>query len=881
MQGSGDEKEKNGTPPATDAAARKRTVSISADELLKLREMAAPVYDESMFKTVEDNPPKIDPAEMAPERAEATQARRTRAMDNENLPRAWRFLFESRYRIGKEIGRGGMGVVHEAFDRSVGRFVAIKLLKDPQKKDKRDLMKLVREIQITGQLEHPNIMPIYDVGVLQDNRLFFVMKYIRGKNLLDIVLEMASGNRQVEENYPLRKLVTIFYNVCQAVEFAHSKGVIHRDLKVENVMVGDHGEVLVLDWGLAMIKDFFDSDDSEQIVVRSPEKMVRAISVGKTSNGSVIGTPCYLSPEQARGLVKEVDELTDIFCLGGTLYELLTLTPPYIGADAREVIDRAKLGKVELPSSRAYDRLVPLELELICLKAMAPEKKNRYQSVQELMRDINRYLEGAAEKERREKASEEALSGGLDKLADYYVVKSKYNDLKKETMRLELNARKGGVSYEEKEILWDSQDKLQKLSLEKTALFGQVLRSLQNAFTLNPQNQSPRKALFDVYYDCYIEAENESRLEDALFYKSMLELYADETTIWRLDGIGEVDLQSEPPGAGVTIEPLAEKRMRLLPTGERYEAGETPCKIKLKRGHYVITIKSRGCADAIYPVFVERSKKFQIISKLLPESDVLPGFALVPAGESTLGGEDDGTFGALPKHALYIPDFCIQKLPVTMSEYAEFINDSASTMSEEQLLDALPQVLGANRPFFKKYDDGKWNVVDVDDDGDRYSPQWPVFGVTFNHALAYARWRSIKDGVDYRLPRYLEREKAGRGCDGRLYPWGNKFDPEFCHMRFSRHKTSKPQPQDVGANENDKSPYGVYDLSGNIRNWCDSWFDSDKTARVIRGGSWSLYDMFCRLKCRASAKPNARDVNTGFRLAYSPPLKKTIRNVPL
>ena len=255
----------------------------------------------------------------------------------------------TKYVLVEELGRGGMGAVYLAEDRELDRLVAIKVLNTPEATD--DLRaRMIREAQIIARLEHPGIVPVHDAGTLPDGRIFYAMKYVRGSRLDEYAAQGVSLNDR------LRK----FQSVCDAVAFAHAHGVIHRDLKPQNIMIGSFGEVLVMDWGVAKIRD-----DARQAAVYN------------TSDGTVIGTRDYMSPEQARGEV-EIDERADVYSLGVLLKFLLT--------------DQ----KVSRPARAIYS------------KAMAREPDERYASASELSADIGHLLDAERVSAYRESVPERA-----------------------------------------------------------------------------------------------------------------------------------------------------------------------------------------------------------------------------------------------------------------------------------------------------------------------------------------------------------------------------------------------------------------------------------------------------------------------------------------
>jgi serine/threonine protein kinase len=318
----------------------------------------------------------------------------------------------SAYRLGGEIARGGMGAVVRAVDRDIRREVAVKFLLDQSDEGQR--ARFLEEARVTGQLEHPNIVPIHQVGVHADGRCFFSMKMVKGRSLADILKEQ--GKERGAGAYTLVRLLGVFTGICNALGYAHSRQVIHRDLKPANVMVGDFGEVYVMDWGLAkLLGSDAGSTEREPALLGEASRgapsdatAVRNADGGLTQAGAVMGTPSYMPPEQATG--QAVDQRSDIYSLGAILYEILTLTPPVVGSDPLAILMRVAEGDIEPPAKRSPQRArqgwVPPELSAIALKALARAPGDRYQSVEALRRDVELFLEGRSVSAKRDSAWE-------------------------------------------------------------------------------------------------------------------------------------------------------------------------------------------------------------------------------------------------------------------------------------------------------------------------------------------------------------------------------------------------------------------------------------------------------------------------------------------
>jgi eukaryotic-like serine/threonine-protein kinase len=318
-----------------------------------------------------------------------------------------------KYILEDKVAQGGMGAIYRAFDQGLKRRNAIKVVLSEVMQRPELLARFVEEARITGQLEHPNIIPVHDIGVMAENKLYFSMKFIQGEELGMILKRLRSKDERYLKKYSLYSLLTIFRKVCDAVAFAHSKGIIHRDIKPDNIMIGDYGEVLLVDWGLAKRADEPEASASkagERTAMLNLLKTDLSLSATlKTRDGVIKGTPAYMAPEQAKGSNDRINHLTDVFLLGATLYTVATLQAPFTGDDIYEMVINAENGNFQHPALRAPDRQIPDELCRIILKAMAFEPDERYQSVAELSHDLDALLEGRAHSERKRFAPGEYL----------------------------------------------------------------------------------------------------------------------------------------------------------------------------------------------------------------------------------------------------------------------------------------------------------------------------------------------------------------------------------------------------------------------------------------------------------------------------------------
>jgi len=272
-------------------------------------------------------------------------------------------LTGTRYRLLGQVARGGMGVVYAAEDQDLQRRVALKVLEVPGSQGEL-AHRLLREARVLARLEHPGIVPVHDVGTLPDGRVFYTMKFVEGQQLDKYIESVTSSPDRLR----------IFLRICDAVAFAHARGVLHRDLKPANVMVGSFGEVLVMDWGLAKILAAPNDPAPQTQHLPASDRVNAAADISVlTDHGRIMGTPGYMSPEQARGEVEVLDARSDIFSLGALLRFLLS-------------------HRLATPSPGQRERA----LEAICIKACAQGREDRYATVQELASDISRFLDGLA-----------------------------------------------------------------------------------------------------------------------------------------------------------------------------------------------------------------------------------------------------------------------------------------------------------------------------------------------------------------------------------------------------------------------------------------------------------------------------------------------------
>lgn len=305
-----------------------------------------------------------------------------------------------RFEIRRPLDRGGLGIVSVAFDKELSREVALKEIRTDCADDDRFRQKFLLEAEVTGGLEHPSIVPVYGLGSYADGRPYYAMRLIKGDNLKGHIKQFHQNVERGSESFDgagLRKLLRRFLDVCEAIDYAHARGVLHRDLKPGNVMLGKYGETLVVDWGLAKVR-VSKKDASEEAIaevtipLNSEAPLIPSGSAqDETRQGSIIGTAAYAPPEQLTGDIRNTDVRADVYGLGAVLYELLTGRAPGVGNTLEEVMKNVVRGNV--PSPRSIQARIPRPLEAICLKAIATNPLHRYSKASLLRDETERWLD--------------------------------------------------------------------------------------------------------------------------------------------------------------------------------------------------------------------------------------------------------------------------------------------------------------------------------------------------------------------------------------------------------------------------------------------------------------------------------------------------------
>lgn len=758
----------------------------------------------------------------------------------------------SRYEMGDLLGQGGGGRVIRAYDHVLGRQVAMKMLRSHAQKDPVALERFVSEAQTTSRLSHPNIMPVYDFGTLSTGEVYYTMREVRNRSLRSLIDQLKTG----EEDEDIQGLVSVMFilqQVCLAIHYAHAQGVVHRDLKPDNIMLGEYGEVLVVDWGLA--KRFGDQEESNA--------------------SHTLGTPSYMPPEQARGELDSVDHQSDVYSLGAVLYELLTVAPPFTGESPLEVMWQVVDSTLIHPSLRAPERDIPEALEQICLRAMAKRKHMRFVSAKAMHDAIGQWIAGI-----RPRAAQDQTTEGMSWTQRFSIVHHEIDSLKVKVEQV-ASEFQGWEPIEQKSNLWRLEDLLKQATIERAESYGQAFTHFTRALTLDPENIEAKRGLADLAWMRFQQAEQEADISNVVYARQLLERY-DEGHRYAEHLSEQVSLHIKAdvgePSAEIQVYPWTSHNRRLRRGKVIVDATLPVLQNPIPVGSYNVRVKWKNGATHNIPITLNRGEECQLTLKA-PRTKKRSKFVYVAQGRYISGG-DLKSFDPKPKAHIDLKSVFIGVYPVTFREYLLWL-DAIQSSNPPGALKRAPQARNGDG-LYVRFDSSlqRWVPDDILIEGPlrKVYPkgeghEWdiPIIGISYEDAQAYVRWRGEQDGVAYRLPTVQEMEKASRGTDGRFYPWGNHFDPTFCCMRFSRKEIAQLEP--IGAFGADVSPYGVRDVAGGVRDWCASELTSPN-AHVF-GGSWNQDQVACRLASRMRVIKQVRSVSIGFRLAYDdePPTK--------
>ncbi len=795
-------------------------------------------------------------------------------------------VFAERYEDLGCIGMGGMGEVRRVYDRLLQRTLAVKLLRWDNIDDLDARARFMAEAQVNAQLQHPGVVAVHEQGVLPDGRPWFTMREVRGRTLAEAI---RAAHRDAAGAPTIRRLIELVARVCRTVAYAHAKGVVHRDIKPANIMLGEFGEVLIMDWGIARVGSTPAArpDSLPPEAVGAPVRRSASLS-GETRNGRIMGTPAYMSPEQARGDHAAVGPATDVYALGAVLYHVLTGSPPYAGRSER-VIAQVLSGPPPGIDEVRPAELGPAPADLVALCATAMHRVHGERpSAEGLAAAIEGWLDGVL-KTTRARAIVAEADGMLPQIE---ALRAEVDALRRRATAI-LEPLPDHAPVEQKRPGWDLEDAAREKAQQAELTEVRMLQTLRSALHVMPELPEAHQRLAAYYKRRLLAAEHQRDAHTAQICEELVRTHDRGQLCTWLAGDGRLTLVTDPPGAKVTAYRYVERGRRLEEVFEA-DLGHTPLReVTLARGSHLLVIERDGCAPVRYPVDIGRGRHWDGIP---PDGDMPSAITLprlvelgpddiyVPAGWCVLGGDDDAA-DALSRRRSWLDGYVIRRFPVTNAEYLAFVNDLQASSGLEAARSRLPHEMAQSagsdpQPIYARGVDGSFEAG-VDCRGWQWQSDWPVVDVDWFDATAFARWHAQRSGKPWRLCHGVEHEKAARGVDGRLLPWGDHFENTWANVLNS--SAGAPRLAAVGAYEKDVSVYGVHDVVGNVRVWCGGlyrrtgdvedggrWQPSPSRGdapREIRGGCWHSSSYFGRCAGRLGATPDVRYAVLGFRIA--------------
>ncbi|HTJ41869.1 MAG TPA: protein kinase, partial [Kofleriaceae bacterium] len=589
-----------------------------------------------------------------------------------------------RYERRELLGIGGLGQVTACFDAVLGRRVAVKVARTDQDPTAEQILE--REARIIALLEHPNIMPVYDAGSQPGVGPYYVMRLVDQASLDKVLEKIARGDAAAKEEYGLKRLLRFFVQICHAVDYAHARGVIHCDLKPANVLLGEFGEVLVVDWGLAYSRKYPD--------------------------GPRGGTPGFMAPEQVDRARREFDARTDVFALGVILYMILCLRPPFAapgGADVTTMSPAERYKPAKRPSEIAPHAGIPREVEDAAMKALALVADDRYPTARALADDIDAWLEGRREAERRRAAADDATAQGDELAARVEELEESLRE-HAEQLASQRAVTAPWVGADEKQPLWDLEDMRAVTDALRVRTLQAAVGAYEQALEAMPDHAGARKGLARMYRLEVARAEAERHEHDRLWFQQLVQRYDDAGDETAIEGRLSVEVAGD---CELELFALAEDQRRLQPRVAGVLDGRPRMMRMVPAGRYLIECRAHGRVVR-WPVVVTPDGDARVsvdaglLSSLADDEVVVPGGA-APLGEALALAD------ARTPAIVDVPTFVARRFPVTFGEYAAFA---------ELHPEHAPSISG--------------------------EADHAVCGVTHASAVAYAAWVAARTGVAWR-----------------------------------------------------------------------------------------------------------------------------------
>ena len=774
------------------------------------------------------------------------------------------------FRLLEPLDAGGMGNIYVAEQESLGRVVALKIVR-PEFAGSEDAQKrFEREAHLVAQLHHPNIVTVHASGTDHGVR-YLAMEMVPGRQLDDMLAAVAAGRETLE---PAR-IVRLMAQLARALDYAHSRGIVHRDVKPSNIRIAPDDTPRLLDFGIAH-------------------------EMGATQTMSFAGSPSYAAPEQIAA--RDVDGRTDVYGLGVTLYQCLTGIVPFAAETVEGVFHRV-LHETATPPRRLR-QAVSRELETVTLKAMEKEPAARYASAGAFADDLEAVLEHrpirarppsplaragkwmrrrpaaavalvaacglivlllvqgwAADRERRADARD-LLQRARQELAVYRDQRrtTRGHEQKLERTRQEQNRRY--FTPEEDGRFASAEARMVDLGRSRDALFHRVLEHLRRAEQLDPDLTGGDRVRAALYFEKWDEAKLIEDMDAQVLFQGLVVRHDHENEFRnRFVQRGSFVIESDPPGAACYLFRFRELRelhengeRRLVPVPVGTFEPPVPYGTLVRRvvGTSELVLDDRPTQRPTRPTaapafltnacLVGRTPlrlrdlaagDYLAILRLEGHDDLRCGFQVLDNSTHTRAVHLLKT-GSTPAGWVHVPEtgdlaaFWIMEREVTAAEYLEFLNQATPT--EEAPL--VPRGPGAR--FWEPGSDGRFTLPDG------WKRDQPIVGVSFHDAGTYVRWASNRDRARYALPTVMDWSRAaGEYGTSRRFTFGNVFHPKWTSSNWSR---PKAEVESVMSYPIDESFHGAYDMAGSAMEWLDSPYANNPEQRWLAGGSWGHSD---------------------------------------
>jgi len=802
-----------------------------------------------------------------------------------------------RYVIVERVGTGAMGVVYGAYDPQLDRKVALKLIKPGQGVKDTARARLLREAKAIARLQHPNVVAVHDVGVI-DDQVFLAMEFVAGGTIKSWLAEKARSWREI---------LDVFIAAGRGLAAAHAAGLVHRDFKPDNVLLDKEGRPRVVDFGIARQAGAGDDLDGDTADVPSQDGTATLRDQNAlatvTKTGTWVGTPAYMAPEQFLG--ERGDDKSDQFSFCVALYEALYGERPFAGDDMLSISVNVTTDQLRpLPK----DRGVPTWIRRVMLRGLKVDPDARWESMAALLR--------ALESDPAIKVGRRVITGGavaavaLTLLAAWQWASRRRADAEREIARRVDSARveTGAARHRSDEArqlrarafaAFDAMDGDQgeQLWRQTRALvplidtgFDQAERMFETAFALDQSRQEVRSELADVRFEHLLFADDVGLEAKARILEERLAIV--DTNGRRraaLTAPGTLVLRTSHPASPARLERYERDPVTGRRNAKAIGAVATTQPKSLAPGSYRLAIEAAGRAPVRLPFEVRRGERVELDVALPAASSVPEGFIYIPPGEFWFGDSDEllraQFFDTVPLHRRKTDAYLIARNETTYGEWIQFLD----TLPESQRAKHAPNVSTAIRgylllkevspsweltfqPMTRRYVAKAGEPVVYAGRDRRARQDWlrfPVAGISPEDANQYAAWLDRTGRVPgARLCTELEWERAARGADARLFPHGDDLEADDANHDVTYGRVDSAYgPDVVGSHQVSQSPFGVDDMAGNIWELVAS---SLKPAEVvIRGGGYYFKPVNCRITNREPVPTTFRDVTAGIRICSS------------